>query len=149
MKRLKRDMQQFLVDANVFVAAIKNPEKKAGALDLILELISNEDVLLVGNDLLLLEFDKYSGRFKSETSTHLIKRLKDKMMVAEVSKNLIKKCSEYFAENNVVDIVHAATCLQENSILITNDRHFDKISRNNVIEVWNISRAIKNLLTEN
>ena len=43
MKRLKRNMQQFLVDTNVFVAAIKNPEKKAGAIDLILELISNEE----------------------------------------------------------------------------------------------------------
>ncbi len=58
MKRLKRNMQQFLVDANVFVAAIKNPGKKAKALDLILELISNEGICLVGNDLLLLEFDK-------------------------------------------------------------------------------------------
>jgi len=46
-------MQQFLVDANVFVAAIKNPEKKARTLDLILELISNEGIHLVGNDLLL------------------------------------------------------------------------------------------------
>lgn len=53
-------MQRFLVDANVFVAAIKDPQKKAGALDLILELASGEDVFLVGNDLLLLEFDKYS-----------------------------------------------------------------------------------------
>ncbi|MCG2738597.1 MAG: hypothetical protein L6282_19630 [Candidatus Methanoperedenaceae archaeon] len=85
MKRLKRDMQRFLVDANVFVAAIKNPQKKAGALDLILELASGEDVFLVGNDLLLLEFDKYSKRFKSETASHLIKRLKDKMIVVEVS----------------------------------------------------------------
>jgi hypothetical protein len=33
MKRLERNMQQFLIDANVFVAAIKNPEKKAGALE--------------------------------------------------------------------------------------------------------------------
>lgn len=65
------------------------------------------------------------------------------------SENHIKKYSEYFAKNNIVDIVHAATCLQENSIMITNDRHFDKISGNKVIEVWNISRAIKNLLTEN
>lgn len=149
MKRLKRDMQRFLVDANVFVAAIKNPEKKAGALDLILELASDEDIFLVGNDLLLLEFDKYSERFKSETASHLIKRLKNKMIVVEVSENHIKKCSEYFAKNNIVDIVHAATCLQENSIMITNDRHFDKISGNKVIEVWNISRAIKKLLTEN
>lgn len=29
-------MQQFLLDANVFVAATRNPEKKAGSLDLIL-----------------------------------------------------------------------------------------------------------------
>ncbi len=56
-------MQQFLVDANVFVAAIKNPQRKAGALDLILELISNENVRLVGNDLLLFEFDKYSESY--------------------------------------------------------------------------------------
>ena len=49
MKRLKRDMQRFLVDANVFVAAIKNPEKKAGALDLILELISNDEIRLLSS----------------------------------------------------------------------------------------------------
>lgn len=49
-------MQLFLVDANVFVAAIKNPGKKAGALDLILELISNGKIRLIGNDLLFLEF---------------------------------------------------------------------------------------------
>ena len=53
-------MQQFLVDTNLFVTAIKNQEKKAGALDLLLELIVNEEIHLVGNDLLLLEFDKYS-----------------------------------------------------------------------------------------
>lgn len=148
MKQLKRDMQRFLVDANVFVAAIKDPQKKAGALDLILELASGEEKFLVGNDLLLLEFEKYSERFKSETASHLIKRLKNKMIVVEVNENHIKKCSVYFSRNNIVDIVHAATCLQENSILITNERHFDKISGDKVIEVWNISRAIKKLLTE-
>ncbi|KPQ41415.1 MAG: hypothetical protein MPEBLZ_04056 [Candidatus Methanoperedens nitroreducens] len=59
----KRNMLQFLVDANVFVAAIKNPEKKARTLDLILELVSSEEIRLVGNDLLLLEFKKYSEKF--------------------------------------------------------------------------------------
>ena len=57
MKRLKRNMQRFLVDTNIFVAAIKKPEKKTGALDLILEIISNERFRLIGNDLLLLEYD--------------------------------------------------------------------------------------------
>ncbi len=37
-------MQQFLVDANVFVAAIKNPGKKARTLDMVLELISNDGI---------------------------------------------------------------------------------------------------------
>jgi len=59
-------------------------------------------------------------------------------MVPHLSKN-------YFDEP-LVDIVHAATCLQENSILITNDKHFDKISRNKIIEVWSINRAVENLL---
>lgn len=149
MKRLKRNMQQFLVDANVFVAAVKNPEKKAGAFDLILELISNDEIRLIGNDLLYLEFERYSQKFKSKTASNLIKRLIDKMISVEVNKDYIKKCSEYFAKDNIVDIVHAATCLQENSRMITNDRHFDKISKNKVIEVWSISKAIETLLREN
>src|SRR3972149_544320 len=128
MKRLRKNMQQFLVDANVFVAAVKNPEKKARTLDLILELISNEDIHLVGNDLLLLEFERYSEKFKSETASYLLKRLRDKMTVVELGENHIKNCSKYFPKNEIVDIVHAATCHQENSILITNDKHFDKIS---------------------
>jgi predicted nucleic acid-binding protein len=70
------------------------------------------------------------------------------MISVEVSKDYIKKCNEYFAKDNIVDIVHAATCLQENSILITNDRHFDKISKNKIIEVWSISKAIEALLSE-
>ena len=64
-----------MVDANVFVAAIKNPGKKTRTLDLILEIISNQRTHLVGNDLLLLEFEKYAEKFKSETASHLIKRL--------------------------------------------------------------------------
>jgi len=142
-------MQQFLVDANVFVAAIKNPGKKARTLDLVLELISNDGIHLVGNDLLLLEFEKYSERFKSETASQLIKQLRDKMTVVELDEKYIKNCSKYFPKNEIVDIVHATTCLQENAILITNDKHFDKISKNKIIEVWSISKAIENLLNEN
>jgi predicted nucleic acid-binding protein len=146
MKQLKRNMQRFLIDANVFVAAIKNPGKKARALDLILELISNEEVHLVGNDLLLLEFNKYSEKFSSEIASHLLKRLKDKMAIVELDENYIKNCSKYFPKNETADIVHGATSLQEKLILITNDKHFDKISEDKIIEVWSISEAIENLL---
>ncbi len=140
-------MQQFLVDANVFVAAIKNPGRKSRTLDLILELISNEEIHLVGNDLLLLEFEKYSEKFNSETASHLLKKLKDKMAIIELNENNIKSCSEYFPKNEIADIVHAATCLQKKSILITNDKHFDKISEDEIIEVWSITKAIENLLS--
>ena len=84
-------MQQFLIDANVFVAAIKNPDKKSRTLDLILELISNDGIKLVGNDLLLLEFEKYSEKFRSETASHLLKQLKDKMTIIELDDEIYKK----------------------------------------------------------
>jgi predicted nucleic acid-binding protein len=140
-------MRKFLVDANVFVAAIKNPEKKTQTLDLILELTSNQNIHLVGNDLLLLEFEKYSKEFKSETASHLLKLLRDKIKEVELDENYIKTCSKYIPKNEIVDIVHAATCLQEKSIMITNDKHFDKISEEKIIEVWSISMAIENLLS--
>lgn len=35
MKRLKKGMHQFLVDANVFIAAIKNPDKKTRILNVV------------------------------------------------------------------------------------------------------------------
>ena len=146
MKQLKRDTQQFLVDANVFIAAIKNPKKEPRSLDLIIELIENKKIRLVGNDLLLLEFGKYSEKFKSETASHLLKKLKDKIKVVDVKEDSIKISRKYIPKAEIVDIIHAATCIQEGSILITNDRHFDKISRNGVIEVWNITKAIENLL---
>lgn len=140
-------MQQFLVDANVFVAAIKSPGKKTRTLDLIIEVISNQGIHLIGNDLLLLEYEKYAEKFKSETASHLIKRLRDKMRIVELDENYIKTCSKYIPKNEVVDIVHAATCLQEKSIMITNDKHFDKISKERVIEVWSTSIAIEHLLS--
>jgi predicted nucleic acid-binding protein len=146
MKLLKRDMQQFLVDANVFIAAIKNPGNKTRSLDLIIELIDNKKISLVGNDLLLLEFEKYSEKFKSETASHLLKRLKDKIKVVDVNEDHIKLSRKFIPKAEVVDIIHAATCIQERSILITNDKHFDKIFENSIIEVWNISKAIENLL---
>ena len=95
------------------------------------------------------QFEKYSERFKSETALHLLKRLRDKMTVVELDENYIKTCSKYFPKNEIVDIVHAATCLQENSILIRNDKHFNQISEDKIIEVWSISKAIENLLCNN
>jgi predicted nucleic acid-binding protein len=43
------------------------------------------------------------------------------------------------------DVLHAASCLQSKAVLITNDRDFDRIKESGVIEVWNISEAIRKL----
>jgi len=34
----------------------------------------------------------------------------------------------------------------EGAILITNDRHFDKIKVKRIIEAWNLSKTVKKLL---
>ncbi len=59
MKPRKSVTNRFLIDTNVFIASIKNPDRKTGSLDLILNLIANPDINLMGNDLLMLELSKY------------------------------------------------------------------------------------------
>jgi predicted nucleic acid-binding protein len=41
----------------------------------------------------------------------------------------------YFPPKETVDVVLAATCLQEGAVLITNDRHFDRIKKEGIIDV--------------
>jgi len=43
------------------------------------------------------------------------------------------------------DVLHAATCLQERAVLVTNDRHFDRIREEGIVEVWDIAKAIRSL----
>ncbi len=56
------------------------------------------------------------------------------------------KCKTYFPENEIADAVHAATCIDFDAVLISNDKHFDKIKNTKIIEVWNINKAIEKLL---
>ncbi len=59
MKPRKSVTNRFLIDTNVFIASIKNPDRETGSFDLILNLIANPDINLMGNDLLMLELSKY------------------------------------------------------------------------------------------
>ena len=59
MKPRKSVTNRFLIDTNVFIASIKNPDRKTGSFDLILNLIANPNINLVGNDLLMRELSKY------------------------------------------------------------------------------------------
>jgi predicted nucleic acid-binding protein len=66
--------------------------------------------------------------------------------VLEISDEAIAQCMPFFPEGQVADALHAATCLYAGGILVSNDRHFEKIRQSEIIEVWTISEAIAELL---
>jgi len=58
-KRSGKNIRQFLVDTNLFIAAIKNPRKDTTSLKLLLALIDT-DIALIGNEFLIMELEKYA-----------------------------------------------------------------------------------------
>ncbi|UCE36176.1 MAG: PIN domain-containing protein [Thermoplasmata archaeon] len=146
MKSSKRNTQTFLLDTNVFIAAIKAPKKKTKTLQLILTLIEREDIYLVGDEFQAEELIRYAEEFRSETATAIIGALFDKMELVDVGENFIKICKNYMRTPNLADILHAACCLKTDCVLITNDKHFNRIRDEGIIKVWSVSKAIKELL---
>lgn len=146
MKNSKKDTSMFLLDTNVFIAAIKASKKDTKTLQLILVMIENEDIRLVGDEYLVEEFVRYAEEFKSETASAILGALLDKMEFVHVGENLIKICKDYIKTPNLADIIHAAACLKSDAILISNDKHFNKIRDKGIIKVWSTSRAIRELL---
>ena len=144
MRKQARDTQTFLIDTNVFISAIKRP-RRGGALDLLLKIIGEPAIHIVGNDLLVEEMLRYAQLLRSETTLAMVSALLEKMETIEVKETYRRACKPYISTPDKADILHAATCLQTNSTMITNDRHFKKINDTGIIEVWDITRAIKNL----
>lgn len=146
MKRSEASIQTFLLDTNVFISAIKEPKKQTDTLKLIIKIIGEPRFALVGNYLLAYELLRYAELLKSETAAALLATLLSKMQVVDVSKNYRKICKRYIKTPDRADILHAATCLQTRAILITNDRHLDRIRDEGIIQVWNVSKAIRELI---
>jgi hypothetical protein len=146
MKRSRESTRSFLLDNNVFVAAIAYPKRATGTLRLILHLIVDDRVHLVGNIFLAEEMMRYTEVFPSETSTLLIEALASKMDFVAVEGRYLKICGVYIGTSNQSDVAHAATCLQTGSTLISDDHHFDRIRDEGIIDVWNTKTAIDTLL---
>lgn len=140
-----KSIHRFLVDTNLFIAAIKNPKKETASLRLLLELIDDASIMLTGNEFLIMEMEKYAQVFESKRGKEILQKLIDKTEVVDIDEKFLRLCKSYFPEDELIDIYHAATCLQEGAVLITNDRHFDRINDEKIIEVWSISKAIKEL----
>jgi predicted nucleic acid-binding protein len=146
MKKSKPAIRTFLLDTNVLIAAIKDPRRQTSTLRLLLVLIKDPSIKLVGNDLLAEEMLRYAELLKSETAAVLVSALFGKMEIVRVSRNHRKICRTYIRTPDIADVLHAATCLQTGAVLITNDKHFDRIKKEGVIEVLSVGEAIKELL---
>ena len=131
-----------MIDTNVFIAAVKKGWTKTT--DLLLSLLTNPEFEIVADDVLLAEYEKYS---KESSAREFYEFLKIRITISNPSEDDIEKCKPYFPENEVADVVHAATCLKSKAVLITNDKHFDAIKETGLVDVWSISEAI-NRITE-
>jgi len=125
---------------------VKDTKKQTETLRLIVKIIEDQDIKLIGNSLLVEEMLRYAELLKSQTAATIVGSLLTKIRVVDVSENFRKICKAYLRTPDKADILHAATCLQTNSILITNDRHFDRIRNEGIIKVWSTAEAIRKLL---
>ena len=146
MRRSGRDTQAFLLDNNVFIAAIKEPTRATATFRLFFKIIQDRNIRLVGNEFLLEEMARYAEVFKSEMASILLYALISKMNVVEVQDKFAVICRAFMDTEDLADVIHAATCLQTGAVLITNDRDFDPVRDEGIVEVWSTTKAIQNLL---
>lgn len=135
-----------MLDTNVFIAAVKNPEKETKSLQLILKIIESEEIQLVGDEFLLEEMLRYAEEFGSETASLVLLKIINKIQLIEAGENFVKICRGYIKTPNLADVVHAAVCLRTGAILITNDKHFNRIRDEGIIKVLSNEKAIKALI---
>lgn len=131
---------RYLLDNTVFIAAVKRGWTKSTEL---VHHLLDSPVELFANELLILEYEKYA---KTLGTYELLDYLKKSIIQVNPSQEEIDACATFFPESELSDIVHAATCLYADAILITNDNHFNKIKTAGIIDVWSNTKAIKRLL---
>ncbi len=140
-----KSIRTFLIDTNVFVAAVKHPRRQTATLRFLLDVVARDDLNLVGNDLWLEEMVRYAEEFRSETASWLVGALIGKTRFVAVGANFRAISRRYVTTPDPADVLHAATCLQERAILVSNDRHFDRIRDEGILPVWSIPQAIRSL----
>ena len=146
MRGSRPSTQTLLLDTNVFISAIKNPLTETETLRLVLKILQDPTLQLVGNQIQAEEKVRYAEELHSETAATLLQALLSKTRIVTVRKNLITVCQSYIEASEKADIINAATCLQTDATLITNDHHYDQIRDQQIIPVWSTSKAIQTLL---
>jgi len=131
---------KYLLDNTVFIAAVKRGWTKSTEL---IYYLLDSPAELFANELLIFEYEKYA---KTLGAYELLDYLKKAVIQVNPSQEEIDACAAFFPESELSDIVHAATCLYADAVLITNDNHFNKIKKAEIIEVWSNTKAIKRIL---
>jgi len=138
----ERRIRRFVIDTNVFVAAInpflnpiQRPHKDTKTLKLLIKLIVNEELELIGNSRLVDEYKRLAEELNSETSRLILRELMGKVKIVNVLEEALMRCKPYLPAKESADVMHAATSLQTDAILITNDTDFDRIRQLRIIQV--------------
>lgn len=132
----------------MFVSAIRDPGKATGTLRLILALLAREDVGLVGDSVLVREYARYAEALPSPAAARLAATILSEMRVVEPEERHVQACRPYFADAQTADCVHAATCHQTGALLISSDRHFDRVARAGLVTFLRTSEAVRRFAPE-
>jgi predicted nucleic acid-binding protein len=89
---------------------------------------------------------RYAEVYPSETAASLLEALASKIEIIKVEAIYLKICRGYVGTRDLSDVFHAAACLQSGSVLISDDRHFDRIRDEGIISVWSTHHAVGVLL---
>ncbi len=143
---MPKSRRSILLDTNVFIAAVKDPKRQTDTLRLIIHVIESEDIQLAGHEFLVEEMVRYAEEFGSETAAWMLGALLGKMRLVPVSENLVRLSRNYIETPDLADVIHAAACVKSDAVLITNDKHFERVKDEGIVEVWSISEAIERLL---
>ena len=74
MRKSEPNTQTFLLDSNVFIAAIRNPAKQTETLRLLTKIIEDRNIGLIADDLPVEKMLRYAELLKSQTATTLAVR---------------------------------------------------------------------------
>jgi predicted nucleic acid-binding protein len=132
---------RFFLDNNFVIAAVKSGWREST--ELLMALLLG-DAELYANDELLLEYERYIRKALGLKNLYVL--IQNRAILVNPSNESLEICRPFFPSSQLADVVHAATCLEVGATLITNDKHFKKIQEAGIIQVWNISRAVREIL---
>jgi predicted nucleic acid-binding protein len=131
---------RYLLDNTVFIAAVKRGWTKST--ELVYHLLDGPAELFA-DELLIFEYERYT---EALGASDLLNYLKNVVIRVNPTQEEIDACAPFFPESELSDVIHAATCLYLDAVLITNDKHFDRIKKDGLVEVWSNTKAIKRIL---